>query len=73
MTGTTTTGQIRTYKMRGQSHPLWNGIHDGGLDLKATRTDKSHDPNDRNHGPHLLNDDQVIDDLRAATNSCTVP
>ena len=44
-----------------------------GLDLKATWTDESHDPNDRDHGLQLLKDDQVIDDLRVATNSCTVP
>jgi hypothetical protein len=71
MTGTTTTGQIQPYKMHVRSHPLWDEMHDGGLDLKATWTDESHDPNNRDRGLQLLKDDQAINDLRATTNSCT--
>ena len=73
MTGTMTTSQIRPDKTHVRSHPLRVGIHDGGLDLKATRTDESHDPNSQDHGLQLLKDDQAIDDLKAATNSCTTP
>ena len=72
-TGTTTTSQIWPYKTCVRSHPLWDGIHDGGLDLTATWTDESHDPNDQDRGLQLLKDDQVIDDLRVATNSPTTP
>ena len=62
-TGTRTTGQIRPDKTHERSHPLRDGIHDGGLDLKATRADESHDPNDQDHGTQLLSNDLEIDDL----------
>ena len=44
-----------------------------GLDTKATRTDESHNPNDRDRGPQLLSDDQVIDDLGQLPNVGTMP
>ena len=72
MKGTKTIGQIRPDKTHERSHPLWDGNHNGGLDLKATRADESHDPNDRDRGPQLLSDDPVINNLKAATNSCTM-
>ena len=54
MTGMITTGQIRLDKMHVRSHPLWDGIHDGGLDLEATQANESRDPNDRDRGLRLL-------------------
>jgi hypothetical protein len=45
-----TTGQIRPDKTRVRSHPLWDVIHDGDLDLKATQTNESHSPNDQDRG-----------------------
>ena len=53
-TGTVPTGQIRFNKMHVQHYLLRNGIHDKGLDLEATKTGRSHDPNDRDRGPQLL-------------------
>jgi len=35
MTGTMTTSQIWPEEMRVRSYPLWDGIHDEGLDLEA--------------------------------------
>jgi hypothetical protein len=54
MTGTITTDQIRPDKMHVRLHPLWDGIHDEGLDLEAIQIGESHDPNDRGHGLQLL-------------------
>ena len=53
-TGTMTTGKIRPDKMHVRPHPLWDGIHDEGIDLKAIQTSGNHDPNDRDRGPQLL-------------------
>jgi hypothetical protein len=50
-TGTMTIGQIQPDKTDVRSYPPQDGIHDKGLDLEATQTDESHDPNDRDHGP----------------------
>ena len=36
-TGTITTAQIWPNKINVRSHPLQDGIHDEGLDLKATQ------------------------------------
>ena len=54
MTGTMTTSQIWPEEMRVRSYPLWDGIHDEGLDLEAIQTGGIHDPNDWDHGPQLL-------------------
>ena len=52
--GTITTSQIRPDKTRVRPHPLLDEIHDEGFDLKATRTDENHDPNDRDCGLQFL-------------------
>jgi hypothetical protein len=39
-----TIGQIRPEKTRVRSYPLWDEIHDKGLDLEAIQTDENHDP-----------------------------
>ena len=55
-TGTITTSQIRPDKTHVQSYPLRDGIYDEGFDFEADQTGRSHDPNDRDHGPllHML-------------------
>jgi hypothetical protein len=55
MTSTITTGQIRPDKTHVWSYPLWDGIHDEGLDLEAIQPGRSHDPNDRDRGPQPPN------------------
>lgn len=42
-----------TDKTHVSSYLLRDGIHDRGLDLEASQTDESHDPNDRDRGPQL--------------------
>jgi hypothetical protein len=37
--------------MHVQLHPLWDRIHNEGLDLEAIQTDEGHDPNDQDRGP----------------------
>jgi hypothetical protein len=52
--GMMTTDQIWPNKMYVRSHPLWDEIHDGGLDLKDTQTDESHDPTNKDRVLQLL-------------------
>jgi len=72
-TGTVPTGQIRPDKTHVRFYPLWDGIHDGGLDLEANQVDGSHDLGTRDCGHQLHKTSYAIDDLRVATNSGTMP
>ena len=47
---TTPTIQIQTNYMLVRSHPLWDGIHDKGLNEEAIQTGKVPQPRDRGHG-----------------------
>ena len=48
--GTKNTSQISPEEMHVRFYPLRDGIHDEGFELEATLTDRSHDPNDQDHG-----------------------
>ena len=50
---TMTTNQIRPNRMHVWFNPLYDGIHDQGLDLEAIRTGRSHNQNAQDHGHQL--------------------
>jgi hypothetical protein len=54
MIGTMTTGQIWPDETSVLFYPLWDRIHDEGLDLEAIQIYGSHDPNGLDRGPTLL-------------------
>jgi hypothetical protein len=47
-----TISQIGPDETSVQSYPLWDGIHDKGLDLEAIQAGENHNPNDRDHAHH---------------------
>ena len=70
-TGTEPTIQIQFDKMKVRLHPLQDGIHDERLDLKAIQIDGATTPTIRIMA--LSSSGQPgIDELGAATNSCTM-